>query len=285
MMTENPSRLDTREVTSGDNRVKINTTRQDRKKDMPKGLWTKCPECSEIIYNKSLDENLKVCIKCDYHFTLGAEERVQLLCDEDSFEPMDTTLKSADPLKFQGPKSYVQKLAEEKARTGLSEAIVTGKATLANKPFILCATDSRFIMGSMGSVVGEKLTRAIEYATDHNLPIVIVSGSGGGARMYEGVLSLMQMAKTSAALAHHDKKVFFIYRFSPIRPWQELWRASLLWAISLLPNPKPSSVLPGLASLSKPFDKNCLMAFRHPSFCSSMAGWIKSYIVRISKNR
>lgn len=191
--------------------VKISTAKSDRKKDIPKGLWTKCDACSEIIYNKALEENLRICPKCDYHMTLGAYERIESLADPKTFDEMDFDVHSIDPIKFQGPKAYVDKLEEERARTGLRDAVVTGAAQMEGQRVILAVTDSRFIMGSMGSVVGEKLTRAIETATQKKLPVIIVSGSGGGARMYEGALSLMQMAKTSAALArHHGADQLFI---------------------------------------------------------------------------
>jgi acetyl-CoA carboxylase carboxyl transferase subunit beta len=181
-----------------------------KKKEIPDGLWTKCEECSQVLYNKTLEENLRVCPKCNYHFTLGAYERINTLLDKDSFEEFDKDMLPADPLDFKGPKTYKEKLAADQAATGLKEAIVTGEGELDNKKVIIAVTDSRFIMGSMGSVVGEKITRAAETATKGKLPIIIVSGSGGGARMYEGMLSLMQMSKTCAALAyHHQQKLPF----------------------------------------------------------------------------
>lgn len=176
-----------------------------KKKEMPEGLWIKCEECPEILYNKTLDENLKVCPKCNYHFTMGAYERVNSLCDKDSFQEFDREMKSVDPLGFKGPKTYLEKLAQDQADTGLNDAAVTGEGLLDKKRLVLAVTDSRFIMGSMGSVVGEKITRAIETATKNKLPMVIISGSGGGARMYEGMYSLMQMAKTCAALSYHHR--------------------------------------------------------------------------------
>jgi len=210
-------------------RIKITTTRDDRKRDMPEGLWTKCDECQDIVYNKALEENLKICPKCDYHFTVGAFERVAMTLDSETFEEMDADLRTADPLKFKGPKSYVRKLEEERKRTALSEAAVTGLGKIGGHSIVIGVTDSRFIMGSMGSVVGEKLTRAVEKATAMRTPIVIISGSGGGARMYEGVLSLMQMAKTSAALARHNE-------------------AGLLY-ISVLTNPTMAGIMASFASL------------------------------------
>jgi acetyl-CoA carboxylase carboxyl transferase subunit beta len=186
---------------------KYTVVKVSRKKSMPEGLWTKCEECGEIIYNKALEENFRVCPRCQYHFVLSAPQRIALLVDETSFEAFEDGLKSLDPLNFKGPKgSYLEKLKEDQALTNLSEAVLCGRAVLEGKKVILGVTDSRFMMGSMGSVVGEKITRAIEIATKESLPLIIVSGSGGGARMQEGVLSLMQMAKTSAALMRLDEQ-------------------------------------------------------------------------------
>lgn len=200
-----------------------------KRKKIPDGLWTKCPDCSDIIYNKTLKENFKVCPKCDYHFLLGAIERAEFLLDEGSFRENNTNLTSCDPLKFKGPKTYKQKLEEEQKNVGLKEAAITGLGVLAGRKLAIGITDSRFMMGSMGSVVGEKITRIIELAVEEKLPLLIVSGSGGGARMQEGLLSLMQMAKTSAALMKHND-------------------AGLLF-ISLLTNPTMAGVLASFASL------------------------------------
>lgn len=200
-----------------------------KKKDMPADLWTRCPDCAQLIYNKALDENLRVCPKCDYHFTMGAADRIKLLLDEGTFSEIGADMHSVDVLKFKGVKSYLDKIREDSIATSLKEAAVTGKAEIGGKLLAFGVTDSRFIMGSMGSVVGEKLTRLIELATKEKLPVVIVSGSGGGARMYEGILSLMQMAKTSAALARHNY-------------------AGLLF-ISVLTNPTMAGVMASFASL------------------------------------
>jgi len=177
-----------------------------KKKEIPDGLWTKCEGCSEALYNKTLEENLRVCPKCNYHFILGAYERINILLDKDTFQEYDENMLSRDLLEFKGPKTYMEKLTQDQSATGLKEAVVTGVGLLDNKKIIFAVTDSRFIMGSMGAVVGEKITRAIETATKNRLPMIIVSGSGGGARMYEGMFSLMQMAKTSAALYYHHKE-------------------------------------------------------------------------------
>lgn len=187
------------------------TTVRTKKKEMPEGLWTKCPECLKPIYNKTLEENAKACPECGYHFLLTAYERVNLLVDSEAFREFDKDVVSTDPLEFKGPKSYKEKLEQDKDATGLSEACIYGVGMLNGKNIVITVTDSRFIMGSMGSVVGDKVTRSIEYATKNSLPLIIVSGSGGGARMYEGMFSLMQMAKTSAALSRHqDREILYI---------------------------------------------------------------------------
>lgn len=194
-----------------ESKLKVNTIRIMKRRDIPEGLWTKCEECGEIIYNKTLEEDFKICPKCDHHFTLSAPERIAQLVDEGTFRELFKDVVSGDPIKFRGPKSYPVKLKEDQVSTGLSDAVITGEGLLNQKKVAIGVTDSRFIMGSMGSVVGERLTRLIEHATKHKLPVVIVSGSGGGARMYEGMFSLMQMAKTSQALAkHHEAKQLFV---------------------------------------------------------------------------
>ena len=176
-----------------------------KKKEIPDGLWTKCSDCQETLYNKTLEENLKVCPKCNYHFVLSAYERINILFDKDTFDEFDKDMLSVDPLDFKGPKTYKEKLKQDQEATGLKDAVISGVGKINAKSLAVAVTDSRFIMGSMGSVVGEKITRAIEYATKNKLALIIISGSGGGARMYEGMYSLMQMAKTCAALAYHRK--------------------------------------------------------------------------------
>jgi acetyl-CoA carboxylase carboxyl transferase subunit beta len=176
-----------------------------RKKEMPDGLWTKCKGCGSPIYNKSLKESFMVCPKCNYHFVLGAWERINITIDPNTFHEYDKEILPADPLEFKGTKSYPEKISKDQEVTGLKEAAIIGEGLLDKKRIVFGVTDSGFIMGSMGSVVGEKITRATERATEQKLPLVIVSGSGGGARMQEGMFSLMQMAKTSAALSRHHK--------------------------------------------------------------------------------
>jgi acetyl-CoA carboxylase carboxyl transferase subunit beta len=197
--------------------------------DIPDDLWTKCEDCRELIYNKKLDENMRVCPKCNFHFPLTAPERVRVTVDEASFRETDADMEPMDPLAFEGPKTYKEKLKKDQELTNLKEAVITGEAAIDGKKIILGVTDSRFIMGSMGSVVGEKLTRAIERSIATKYPLIIISGSGGGARMYEGMFSLMQMAKTSAALARHNK-------------------AGRLF-ISVLTNPTMAGIMASFASL------------------------------------
>ena len=177
-----------------------------KRKNIPAGLWTKCPECNHVIFNKALKENASVCPNCEHHFNITVDERIETLLDDLSFIEMCADMDSVDPLNFKGPKTYAEKIADDKKKTGLQSACKIGEGTILGKKVAFGATDSRFIMGSMGSVVGEKLTRIIEHAIKKNLPVVIVSGSGGGARMYEGLFSLMQMAKTSAALSKLSKR-------------------------------------------------------------------------------
>jgi acetyl-CoA carboxylase carboxyl transferase subunit beta len=141
-----------------------------KKKEIPDGLWTKCEECGEVLYNKVLDENFKVCPKCDYHFILGAPERIKMLVDEGTFVEHDPDMVSNDPLDFKGPKTYKEKLAQDQAATGLKDAVITGECEINGKKTLLAVTDSRFIMGTMGSLVGEKITRAREETSrDHHI--------------------------------------------------------------------------------------------------------------------
>ena len=187
------------------------TVARQSKREIPPGLWTKCESCSQLIYNKALEENLRVCPKCEFHFPLTAHGRIQLTLDPGTFEEWDADLVPVDPLQFTVPTPYAEKMAQEQRTCGMTDACLTGMGRLEDRPVVFGVTDSRFMMGSMGSVVGERLTRAIERATDRRLPLIIVSGSGGGARMQEGMLSLMQMAKTSNALMRLDAQggVFF----------------------------------------------------------------------------
>ena len=170
---------------------------------VPAGLWMSCPECSEMLFRKQVQENLEVCPKCNHHFRVPARTRVEQLVDENSFEEMFADIEPLDPLGFTDKKSYEDRLKAEQLKSGNKDALLCGKGFIKGRPVMLAVMDPSFMMGSMGSVVGEKLTRTIEEATLRKLPLVIVSCSGG-ARMQESTLSLMQMAKTSAALARFD---------------------------------------------------------------------------------
>ena len=173
----------------------------DKKRDMPEGLWHKCPGCSEVIHELELKKSLRVCPHCNYHFTLSAPERIESITDPGTFTETDKEMASVDALNFKG---YKEKLTKYQKITGLSEAIITGKGKIIGNSVVLAVMDFRFLGASMGSVVGEKITRAIELATKEKTAVIIISASGG-ARMHEGILSLMQMAKTSGALAVHDR--------------------------------------------------------------------------------
>lgn len=175
------------------------------KRGVPEGLWERCPGCGASIYKKEAKKNHNVCPHCEYHFYVSAPERVAQLCDEGTFEEWDAHLMPTDPLQFADSKPYKERLVAEQKRTGMSDAAVTGGGMIRARRVAVGVTDSAFIMGSMGSVVGERLARLVERATAEKLPLIIVSGSGGGARMHEGILSLMQMAKVSAALARYDR--------------------------------------------------------------------------------
>lgn len=171
-----------------------------KKKDIPSNLWTKDPVSGEMIYNKQIEENMMVVPKSGYHFPLNAPDRIKSIIDEGTFEECDANLISLDPLKFKGTSSYIEKLEQNQKKTKLKDAVVSGVGKMNGISVSIAAMDFRFLGASMGSVVGEKITRTIERAVEKKIPVIIIAASGG-ARMYEGILSLMQMAKTSAALA------------------------------------------------------------------------------------
>ncbi|OED35186.1 acetyl-CoA carboxylase subunit beta [PVC group bacterium (ex Bugula neritina AB1)] len=200
-----------------------------KRKSLPDGLWSRCDGCYETVFNKVLRENFMVCPSCEHHLTLSAWQRVSLLMDKDSFEEHDSDLESVDLLGFKGVKSYKDKLRDEQKKTGLKDAILTGIGKIDGREVSFCVTDARFIMGSMGVVVGEKIARAVDRSIERKVPLIIVSGSGGGARMYEGINSLMQLAKTSAAIS-------------------KLNQAGQLY-ISVLTNPTMAGIMASFASL------------------------------------
>lgn len=180
------------------------TTNKRPKRGVPEGLWLRCPGCNNAIFRPEAEKRQNVCPQCDFHYYVSARDRVRQLLDEGTFEEWDAGLLPTDPLEFKDKRPYAEKLVEEQARTGLLDAVLTGSGMIRARRVAIGVTDSAFFMGSMGSVVGERLTRLIERATEQKLPLIIVSASGGGARMHEGILSLMQMAKVSAALARFD---------------------------------------------------------------------------------
>jgi acetyl-CoA carboxylase carboxyl transferase subunit beta len=175
----------------------------EEKRVRTEGLWVKCEGCRQIIWKKELEDNLNVCTKCEYHFRIDSAQRLMLLLDEDSIETQDESLESTDPLNFSDTRPYKARLEKSKLSTGLKDAIINATGTMNGRPVIVSAMEYSFIGGSMGAVVGEAITRAIERACKDRKPIIVVSASGG-ARMMEGVVSLMQMAKISAALARLD---------------------------------------------------------------------------------
>lgn len=180
-------------------RKQDNFAGDSQKKDLPEGMWEKCPGCSEILHKKQLENNYWVCLKCDHHFRIGSEEYIKILLDNGSFKELNKKMKSADPLQFIDTKRYTDRIDSTIKSTGLYDAVRTGTGEIDKKEVALGVMDFKFIGGSMGSVVGEKLARLIEKGVKSKLPVIIISASGG-ARMMEGALSLMQLAKTSARL-------------------------------------------------------------------------------------
>ncbi len=195
-------------ISHGWARMKPNETRAGMarpKRGVPEGLWLRCPQCKATVFRKEAEARLNVCPECEYHFYLPARDRIAQLLDADSFEEWFTDLRPVDALGFQDRIPYAERLAAEQAKTGMPDAAVVGRGFVRGRPVVFGVTDFAFMAGSMGAVVGEKLTRSAEEATRLHLPLILVSGSGGGARMQEGIFSLMQMAKVSAALARYDK--------------------------------------------------------------------------------
>jgi acetyl-CoA carboxylase carboxyl transferase subunit beta len=212
---------------------------------MPEGLWQKCPECGEVIHNLELVQNLRVCPKCDHHFTLSAQERIANLIDPGTFTEFDAEMLSVDILNFKGVAAYTDRLKSYRDKTGLKDAVLTGFGGLESQKIAIAVMDFTFLAATMGSVVGEKITRLIERGTDDKRPVVIVAASGG-ARMYEGMFSLMQMAKTSGALGRHAK-------------------AGLPF-ISVLTHPTTAGVMASFASLGDLIlaEPKCMIGFAGP---------------------
>ena len=217
----------------------------DKKRELPAGLWTKCAGCAETIHNLEIERNAWICPKCEYHFTITASDRIAMLIDEGTFEEHDAKLTSVDTLKFTGQASYTDRLRKYQKSTGLLDAVQTGCGRIEGRKLSIAVMDFAFLAATMGSVVGEKITRAIERATAERLPVVIISASGG-ARMYEGMLSLMQMAKTCGALARHAE--------------------AKLPYISVLTDPSTAGVMASYASVGDIIiaEPQCMIGFAGP---------------------
>jgi acetyl-CoA carboxylase carboxyl transferase subunit beta len=199
-----------------------------KRREIPQGLWQKCPSCSEVVHEIELTQNQRVCPRCDYHFSQTAKERIENLLDPGSFVERDGNLRSEDTLQFQGVATYKDRLKKYQDATGLTDAVLSGYGMIEGYKVAIAVMDFTFLAATMGSVVGERITRTIEYGTANRCPVIIISASGG-ARMYEGMLSLMQMAKTSGALARHA--------------------CERLPYISVLTNPTTAGVMASFASL------------------------------------
>lgn len=196
--------IDKADIPASESMEPVPSVVQRKKRGVPEGTWIQCPGCKAAIFRKEVEKRLNVCPECQYHQYVSAHERVAQVLDEGTFEEWDHELMPVDPLGFKDSKTYAERLVIEQKKTGLRDAALTGAGMIRARRVAFGVTDSAFIMGSMGSVVGERLTRLVERATEEKLPVIIISGSGGGARMHEGILSLMQMAKVSAALARHN---------------------------------------------------------------------------------
>jgi acetyl-CoA carboxylase carboxyl transferase subunit beta len=221
------------------------TFSSEKKRELPAGLWTKCPGCDEIIHNLELESNDRICPKCEHHFSLTAVDRIATVIDDGTFEEHDAGLTSIDTLKFTGQASYTDRLRKYQKSTGLKDAVRTGLGAIEGMRVSIAVMDFNFLAATMGSVVGEKITRAIERATAQRLPMIIISASGG-ARMYEGMLSLMQMAKTCGALARHSD--------------------ARLPYISVLTNPTTAGVMASYASVGDVIiaEPKCMIGFAGP---------------------
>lgn len=224
-----------------------------KKKEIPEGLWIKCDECGDIIYKPEIDKNLGVCTKCQHHFKISSNDYLDFLLDDGSFQEFDSNLLTADPLKFKDLKKYADRIKNARKATGLNEAICTGYGRINDNPVIIGVMDFAFIGGSMGSVVGEKVKRAIDRAIETEFPIILVCATGG-ARMMEGIMSLMQMAKTSGRLARLSMK-------------KGLY-------ITVLTNPTTAGVMASYAMLGDIIiaEPNALIAFAGPRVIKQTIG-------------
>lgn len=240
------------------------------KREIPEGLMSKCSKCGTIQYSKELEKNLKVCPACGHHMRLNALERIAVTLDPEGFIEFDSEMTSVDPLQFPG---YASKLEQQRSKTGQVEAVITGQGTLGGHPVIVAVMNFEFFSGSMGSVVGEKITRAVEEATEKKLPLLIFSTSGG-ARMQESILSLMQMAKTSAALARFGESGGLYISVITDPTTGGYPRALRALVILSLLSPEPYSASPAELLLSRPSARSCRMISRRLNLTFSMASLI-----------
>ena len=223
------------------------------KMNIPEGLWTKCPDCGEIVYSKKMEQLFWVCPSCSYHFRISSQKYISILLDGGRLEEFDAELESLDPLKFKDSKKYPDRIKAAMEKSGLKDGLIAGIAEIGGMPVSFAIMDFAFIGGSMGSVVGEKVARAIERATEREIPLIVVSCSGG-ARMQEGILSLMQMAKTSGLLARlAEKKIPYI---------------------SVLTNPTTAGVMASYASLGDVIiaEPKALLGFAGPRVIQQTIG-------------
>lgn len=233
-------------------KAKEGLARQE-KKEIPDGLWSKCTACGEIIYTKQLEANCWICPNCRFHFRIASQKYINMILDDGALEEYDANLESLDPLKFKDSKKYPDRIKAAQAKSGLKDAVVAGLGSINGIKISFAIMDFNFVGGSMGSVVGEKIARAIERSLEHNIPLIIVSCSGG-ARMQEGILSLMQLAKTSALLAIlHQKQIPYI---------------------SVLTNPTTAGVMASYASLGDVIiaEPQALLGFAGPRVIQQTIG-------------
>ena len=253
------------------------------KRGVPEGLWLKCNGCRSTIYRKEAEQMLNVCPQCGFHWYVSAKQRIEQLFDPGTFEEWDGGLLPTDPLTFSDKKPYAKRIVSEQKRTGLSDAALTGTGMIRARRVACGVTDSSFIMGSMGSVVGERLARLVERATTESLPLIIISASGGGARMHEGILSLMQMAKVSAALARYSESggLFISVLTNPTMGGVAASFASL--GDLVFAEPRALIGFAGPRTIKRLYELNFQQVFKLVNSCWSMASLIESLVARISK--
>jgi len=254
--------------------------RPNRRRDVPSGLWMRCSGCLKMIYRNLVVERGNVCPECSFHFPISSDERIRLLCDPETFDEQFKELAPADPLQFEARRTYRERLDETQKKTGLLDACLVGLAEIGEVPVVFGVSDSRFLMGSMGSVVGEKIARGIEMAREQNRPFIFVSGSGGGARMDEGMFSLMQMAKTAAAIQRlHEAGGLFVSILTNPTMGGAMASFAALGDV-IIAEPKALIGFAGPNVIKQTINANCRQDSSPPSSTSSMDSstrwWIAS---------